>query len=170
MAPILPFTSEEVWQHMPAYEGKKESIHLEDQVTVKPEWRNADLAKTWETIIEVRGDVTKALELARVKKLIGHPLDASVAIQAEGDYRVILEKYQTILKEIFIVSSATLLDGKPGNAYESETIAGLSIVIDKAPGTKCERCWTYDVTTGNNPVYENACTRCCTALEEIGPS
>jgi isoleucyl-tRNA synthetase len=112
--------------------------------------------------------VTKALELARVKKLIGHPLDASVSIYATGKNREVLEQYKDILKDIFIVSSASLLDAKGENAYESPTLEDLSIVIDKAPGEKCQRCWTYDVTTGKNSVFENACERCCMALEEIG--
>jgi isoleucyl-tRNA synthetase len=169
MAPILPFTSEEVWQHMPVYDGKEESIHLASQVNLKPEWKNDALAKTWETILEVRGEVTKALELARVKKLIGHPLDASVAIHAQGDYKTVLETYKDILKDIFIVSAAFLTESKEADSYESPDIEGLSIKIDKAKGQKCERCWTYDLTTGQNLTYENACARCCTALEEIGP-
>jgi isoleucyl-tRNA synthetase len=114
--------------------------------------------------------VTKALELARVKKLIGHPLDASVAIYVQGEYRAVLETVADSLKDIFIVSAASILDQKPDNSYDSPDIEGLSILIDKAPGEKCERCWTYETSTGKNPTYENACARCCAALEEIGHS
>jgi isoleucyl-tRNA synthetase len=103
-----------------------------------------------------------------VKKLIGHPLDASVAIYATGKSREVLEQYKDILKDIFIVSSASLVDSKGEGAYDSPTLEDLSIVIDKAPGEKCQRCWTYDVTTGKNTVFENACERCCKALVEIG--
>ena len=170
MAPMLPFTAEEVWQHMPAYPGKEESIHLAAQVDFDSQWKNEALGETWAVMLSVRGEVTKALELARVKKLIGHPLDASVAIYATGPSRDVLEKYKTILKDIFIVSAACILDSKGDSAYESQEIEDLSIVIGKAPGEKCERCWTYDTSTGKNPVYENACERCCNALEEIGPA
>ena len=168
MAPMLPFTADEVWQFMPVYPGKEESIHLATQVMSSDEWNNDGLAEVWDAILEVRGEVTKALELARVKKLIGHPLDASVSIYATGKSREVLDQYKEILKDIFIVSSASLLNTKGEDAYDSPTLEDLSIVIDKAPGEKCQRCWTYDVTTGKNTVFENACERCCTALEEIG--
>lgn len=171
MAPLLPFTSEEVWGHMPDCEGKEESIHLAEQVTVNHAWKNDELAATWETILDVRSEVTKALEEARVKKLIGHPLDASVSINVSGAYRETLDGYSDILKDIFIVSDASLADGeKAVGAYESKDVEGLSILIGKAPGEKCERCWTYDVTTGANPKYANSCEKCCTALDEIGTS
>ncbi len=168
MAPMLPFTADEVWQHMPAYPGKEESIHLAARAVFEPEWKNEELAGVWDRILDIRGDVTKALELARVQKLIGHPLDASVALCATGENREVLERYKDILKDIFIVSSASLLSEKQEGAYESPVIEDLSIVIGKAPGEKCQRCWTYDVSTGKNPVFENACDRCCKALEEIG--
>jgi isoleucyl-tRNA synthetase len=168
MAPILPFTADEVWQHMPAWPGKEESIHLADQVAAAPEWKNDELAGRWDTILAVRADVTKALETARIKKLIGHPLDASVTLFATGTCREVLEPYADILKELFIVSRATLADDDSETDYVSEDIDGLKIGIGKAPGEKCERCWNYDLSTGKDPRFENACARCCAALEEIG--
>ncbi|MBU1171118.1 MAG: isoleucine--tRNA ligase [Proteobacteria bacterium] len=170
MAPVLPFTSEEVWQHIPDYPGKEESIHLADQVAVESLWKNESLAGKWETILEIRGEVTKALEVARAKKLIGHPLDASVTIHAQGIHHQILGEYSDILKDILIVSSASLMDDKGQMDYSSPDIEGLSIGIGKAPGEKCERCWTYDASTGKDSRFENACARCCAALEEIGQS
>ena len=68
MAPILPITAEEIWTYMPDYEGKKESIHLENMPEVDKMWTNADLAEKWERILKVRGEVTKALEEARADK------------------------------------------------------------------------------------------------------
>jgi isoleucyl-tRNA synthetase len=168
MAPILPFTADEVWQYMPAWPGKEESIHLADQVAAAPEWKNDELAGRWDTILAVRADVTKALETARIKKLIGHPLDASVTLFATGTCREVLEPYADILKELFIVSRATLADDDSETDYVSEDIDGLKIGIGKAPGEKCERCWNYDLSTGKDPRFENACARCCAALEEIG--
>jgi isoleucyl-tRNA synthetase len=168
MAPMLPFTADEVWQHMPIFEGKEESVHLSAQATFSEEWRNDALAATWNAMLTIRGEVTKALEVARVKKLIGHPLDASVAIHAVGENIDILNRYKDILKDVFIVSSASILSEKGSDAFESQEIEGLSIVIEKASGEKCQRCWTYDETTGKNSAFENACERCCKALSEIG--
>lgn len=170
MAPILPFTSEEIWSSMPDYEGKAESIHLVEQTKANPVWKNTEIVEKWEAILEIRGEVTKALEEARVKKLIGHPLDASVNIMVAGKYYDILNEYKDILKDLFIVSASELVEEVAGGSYESSDIEGLSIEIQKAAGEKCERCWTYDVTTGTNDKYANACERCCNALDEIGIS
>ena len=168
MAPILPFTSEEVWASMPDFDGKAESIHLTEQTVSEPAWQNEALVEKWEVILSVRGDVTKALEAARVKKLIGHPLDASVNIKVTGTHADILGEYKDILKDLFIVSASQLVESVSDDAYQSDDIEGLSIEIQKAPGEKCDRCWTYDVSTGANDKYENACERCCNALDEIG--
>ena len=82
MAPILSFTAEEIWQHMPAAPGKAASIHLALLPAVDAALVDADLAERWELLLRVRGEVTKALEEARAKKEIGHALDAAVTIAA----------------------------------------------------------------------------------------
>ena len=93
MAPILPFTSEEIWQHMPAAPGKPASIHLALLPAVDAALVDADLAERWELLLRVRGEVTKALEEARVKKEIGHALDAAVTIAADAELYARLAPY-----------------------------------------------------------------------------
>ena len=78
MAPILPFTAEEIYTHMPLGEIKKESVHMEDMVSLDNALEDRELAAKWENIRALRAEVTKALEEARTAKLIGHPLDAAV--------------------------------------------------------------------------------------------
>ena len=78
MAPILPFTTEEVWKYIPQEQGKKESVHLTSFPEVKSEYLDDLLYEHWERIWEIRAIVTKALEEARKVKKIGLSLDAQV--------------------------------------------------------------------------------------------
>ncbi len=168
MAPILPFTAEEIWQHMPNQTGKADSIHLTELPKIKTEWRDEMLARKWDQLLAVRGEVTKALEEARVKKLIGHPLDAAVAIRAEGELQGLLEEYKEEIRSVFIVSKATVESGGLSQgAFHSNDIKGLSFLVSRAPGEKCERCWVYDSATGTSAEYPNTCPRCQAALREL---
>jgi isoleucyl-tRNA synthetase len=167
MAPVLSFTSEEIWNFMPGYKGKETSIHLASLPDIKEEWKDSNLAKKWHRILEVRGEVTKALEKARVDKLIGHPLDASVTISANEDLYNGLYLYVDDLRSIFITSEASLVkDESMPEAYESEDIEGLSILVKPATAEKCERCWIHDNSVGTNSEQPTICNRCQDTLEE----
>ena len=85
MAPLLPFTADEIWKHMPGFKDKASSVHLTLLPAVNSQWKDESLAQKWEKILQVRAEVTKALEKARTEKRIGHPLDAAVIISAEAD-------------------------------------------------------------------------------------
>jgi len=168
MAPILPFTAEEVWVHMPDFEGKEDSVHLSRRPCAEAAWKNDSLAAKWEKILDVRSEVTKALEEARTSKLIGHPLDASLAIHTvDSDVRDILSSFGADLRDVFIVSNASLLSDPVENAYTSKEIDGLQVVVKKADGEKCERCWKYDTTTGDRVELPGTCARCSSALDVI---
>jgi isoleucyl-tRNA synthetase len=132
---------------------------------VNEAFKNERLAEEWKKIIEVRSEVTKALEEARVKKIIGHSLDASTTIYADGDLYDILKKYEDDLKTIFIVSEASLIQGdKPGGIFKSLDVEGLSIQVEPASGEKCERCWIHDISVGADSDQPTICNRCKNAL------
>ncbi|MFZ5565229.1 MAG: isoleucine--tRNA ligase, partial [Thermodesulfobacteriota bacterium] len=114
MAPILPFTAEEVWKFLPA-ENREASIHMASMPEADPRWNDPQLAQRWERILYVRGEVTKALEEARAKKQIGHPLDARVIIIAERSLAKLLRSHGDELRSIFIVSDVMV---------DEETAAG----------------------------------------------
>jgi len=166
MAPILPFTSEEIWNYIP--NNKNENICFQQMPEVNNDWEDSDLSEKWECLLDVRGEVTKALEEARTQKIIGHPLDAAVTISITGndDLHNSLKPYADDLRSIFIVSKAILVkDEALSDAYMSEELKGLSIRIETAPGTKCERCWTYETSVGANTDHPAICSRCLTVLE-----
>ena len=161
MAPILPFTAEEIWTYMPERKDKETSIHLASLPVVNEELKDEELAQKWELLLKVRGEVTKALEQARTAKLIGHPLDASVTISANKDLYNDLHLYTEDLKSIFIVSQASLIKEETlSGAYESNDIEGLSILIEPATGEKCERCWVHDPSVGTSQEHPTICKRC----------
>ncbi len=168
MAPILPFTADEIYKHMRTGAAKKESIHLEDMVVVNEEWKDEALASKWENIRDLRAEVTKALEEARAVKLIGHPLDAAIEISLpDSEFKEQLENLTENLNDIFIVSAAGLVDSVDGDAYQGKEIEGLAIKVNKANGEKCERCWRFDTGIGENTEHPTACPRCAAALKRI---
>jgi isoleucyl-tRNA synthetase len=168
MAPILPFTADEIYQHMPHDDDKKESIHLEPMVKLDDKWEDEKLAHIWENIRSLRAEVTKALEEARKDKLIGHPLDASLEIMlSDTQLKEQIGNLTENLNDIFIVSQAKLVDTIDDTAYHGQDIEGLAIKVYKAAGEKCERCWRFDETIGNDSEHPTACERCSDALKKI---
>ncbi len=169
MAPILPFTAEEVWKHLPGAEKNKQSIHLADFPEPEEEWRNDSLAKQWEVVLDVRAEVTKALETARVEKKIGHSLDASVTLCVSEDLYAVLKRYVNELSSIFIVSESSLIREAPSadSGFVPSGISGLSIQVKSAPGNKCSRCWMYDPSVGKNSKHPDLCSRCQAVLDGL---
>jgi isoleucyl-tRNA synthetase len=135
---------------------------------VRAEWKDEIIENNWERLLIVRGEVTKALEVARASKLIGHPLDAAVTISLSEELHAELAPYSEELHSIFIVSQAALVMDKIfENAYKSEVIDGLHVLVERAAGEKCERCWVRDTSVGTIDDHPTICNRCESSLEQI---
>jgi isoleucyl-tRNA synthetase len=170
MAPILSFTAEEIWKYIPDDGKKAESIHMTLMPEVDEQWLDSDLENKWNTLLAVRGEVTKVLEDARNIKTIGHSLDAAVTLCVEDDLLSDLKPYADDLKTIFIVSGASLVpEGEKTGDFVKTGLSGLHIRVEKAAGEKCQRCWIYDATVGSIPEQPGVCVRCNAALKEIDP-
>jgi isoleucyl-tRNA synthetase len=162
LAPILTFTCEEVWTHVPKA-GKALSIQLEDWPDGREEWEDEALGSRWDVLLAVRDAAQKSLESARQAKLIGHSLDAQVVlldVSGKGTWLDALLPYQADLAGILITSAASVAEGKPGDGAPS-ALEGLEIQVRKAPGEKCVRCWIYSET----PDERGLCPRCAGVLE-----
>jgi isoleucyl-tRNA synthetase len=167
MAPILTFTADEVWSYIPG-RGKPESVHLALFPEERGEWMNERLAADWERLLEVRGEVSRALEVARQQGKIGKGIDAVVFVPnaPEEQWRPLLEaKGEALLTTVFNVSGTRLRQGAPREAvrYESQDIPGL--VLEVAPAQalgwkKCERCWTWSARVGEDAAHPTLCERC----------
>ena len=155
MAPILSFTTEEVWQHLPGEKEKEISVHLTSFPEVREEYMDQALEERWERIWEVREAVTKALEVARKEKKIGLSLDAHVRLSLPDKLYSVIKPYENELKSIFIVSSVALHLG--GDEVKVE--------VARAEGKKCERCWNYDLSVGRDSRHPTLCERCLRVLD-----
>ncbi|OPX38479.1 MAG: isoleucine--tRNA ligase [Desulfobacteraceae bacterium 4484_190.3] len=166
LSPILTFTAEEIWENLPDYDGKEESVHMTLFPNVNPDYVNKDIGEVWGTLIHIKSEVSKAIEIARQEKVVGHSLDSRIDIFAPEKFRSLLERYAEDIKALFIVSEVNVLEeDKVNNPYESTEFEGLKIGVAKAHGQKCERCWHYSMTVGNSPDYPTICQRCIGNLE-----
>ncbi|HXH25113.1 MAG TPA: isoleucine--tRNA ligase [Vicinamibacterales bacterium] len=157
LAPILPATADDLWRHMPGQ--RSASVHLEDFPAVAA-FRDPELIRTWERLLEVREAVNAALEQKRKEKVIGTSLGARVVLTASGPIGALLEQHRALLPTLFIVSDVALhVDA--GAAAES-----VQVTVEKAPGVKCQRCWRYVPSVRTEPDWSGICDRCVDALAE----
>ncbi len=162
IAPVLSFTAEDIWAHLPG--EREESVHLASVPCFETSLLDAELEARYEKLLMVRSDVSKALELARATKLIGHSLDARVLVEAPaGEWKELLEQYRDELATLFIVSQAELAEGLD-DAVAGEEIPELKIRVEKAQGEKCERCWNYATSVGSDNDHPGICHSCSDAL------
>ena len=164
IAPILSFTAEEIWKHMPhGAADDKESIFF-NQMPEKLDV-SADDAFTakWDMIYSVRSSVTKALEMKRAEKFIGASLEAKVTLHADSEALYSkLSAVEDTLAAVFIVSAASVVNNGDGEfKCEDPAFEGkLSFSVEKADGAKCERCWCYSETVGEDHDHPTLCKRC----------
>jgi isoleucyl-tRNA synthetase len=124
----------------------------------------------WAKLIKVRSEITKALEIARREKVIGHPLEAEVLVKAEGELAGFLKSEWETVKEISIISELSKLqDDTPemGVRFASEEIPAFIIQVQPAPGEKCLRCWLRSTTVGENEAHPEICNRCSDVLADM---
>ena len=166
MAPILPFTAEEIWTFLPL-DDKAKSIHLTGLPDYDAGLLDDALAEKWETLLKVRSEVTKGMEKARADKVIGHSLDAHVTLGADGSLYELLQQYEPELRAFFIVSSVSLTNHADDLSFADTAIDGLKLRVSPSDGDKCERCWVYDTTVGEDDAHPSVCARCRSVLVNI---
>ncbi len=168
MAPILSFTAEEVYQNFP------EPLRF-DTPTVfglkfleKEEVLSSDERDLWNYLVDLRSLITKAIELKRKDKVVGHSLDCKIDIYAQSPIKERIESVKQHLREFFIVSHVDIKEFKeaPGNAYEDEDFKGIKVMVEKAPWRKCARCWVYS-EEGKEVEGVFLCKRCIEILDQI---
>lgn len=165
IAPVLTFTAEEIWRYMPKSDNAPLSVQMLAWPEVKPEWQDDALEAKWDRILEIRTEISKALEIARRDKVIGHSLDARVDIYASGDLYAFLQELAAELPAISIISAAVVHQASaPADAYKSEEL-DMAVTIAPATGTKCERCWNYSETVGHDAQYPTICSRCAAVVK-----
>ena len=165
LAPMLSFTAEEVWSAMPDYAGKEASIHLAQFPEPNPVHVDTELAERWKLMLEVRVEASKAIEVARQNKVIGHSLDAAVDICPPDYLRALLTSYREEMRSLLIVSQVNIVaDDAILTAYESSEISGLKVGVTKSSGQKCGRCWIYSSSVGSDAGHPEICDRCLASI------
>jgi isoleucyl-tRNA synthetase len=161
LAPVLVFTTDEVWDHLG--DTGCESVHMSDFPGVNCEWSDPGIESEMDLLLELKADVSQLLEEERRAGVIGHSLDASVAIQAasEQDLSYLNEKIG-LLKQLFIVSKVEIEENT-----QSVEGGGRTIRAERAAGEKCERCWMYDQRVGEDEKFPTLCCRCTEVVRRI---
>ncbi len=167
MAPIFCFTAEEIWEHMPRWEGKEPSVHLARFILSGDLPQDAELEERFHGLLQVRGEVLSVLETARRDKVIGNSLQARLELHAGGPLLELLQLEQDRLADFFIVSAVTV-SGTPGGAVVSEKVDGLGITVLPASGDKCPRCWHVTEDLGQCADQPEVCGRCAGILSSLG--
>ena len=158
IAPILAYTSDEIWQFMPHdSSANAENVMFNDM----PELTGAELDDSfiamWDRIHETRDIVKKAIEPEIKAKKIRTSLEAKITLKCSGEQYDFLKDAEKELASSFIVSQVDIVN---------EAADGLEVTVSAAEGEKCERCWIYSKTVGEHPVHKTLCARCAAVLEQ----
>ncbi|MCA9471403.1 MAG: isoleucine--tRNA ligase [Nitrospirales bacterium] len=171
MAPILSFTSEEIWQALPknAIQGVDSfSVHVSSFPEPDSSWMNADLEREWDSLLAIRTIVQGALEKLRREKVIGAPLEAQVSIRATAKHYDLLKRHESELPALFIVSHVRVNQEQAfvaDDGFVSDRELEIMVDVTKAQGNKCERCWNYRSAVGADAEHPNLCDRCLEAIK-----
>jgi isoleucyl-tRNA synthetase len=164
VAPILPHTADEVWSHISSV--AEDSVQLTDFPEFVEHKNSEVLLEKWTKFMQLRDDVLKALEEARNQKVIGKSLAAKITLYVSEETNELLNSIQENLKQLFIVSGfevAGEYELAPENALKLEHAA---IIVSKADGETCERCWTVTTDIGNDNDHPTLCVRCASVVKE----
>ncbi|AKC59702.1 isoleucine--tRNA ligase [Blochmannia endosymbiont of Polyrhachis (Hedomyrma) turneri] len=168
IAPIISFTAAEIWSYIPG----ERSLHV-----FVEEWYDGlfsmDASEImnenyWNLFLQIRGEVNKVLEKAREDGYIGSSLEAGIILYAQSKLSALLNQLGHELHFGFLTSSARVVDfydlNEKKSVYRQNVMEGLSIGLEKAVGSKCQRCWHYTLDVGIVGSYPDICSRC---LENI---
>ena len=163
IAPILCFTSQEIWDFLPKTEGMNKYVVFEAMPKAGQYAADDAFKAKWAQLIAVRDEVKKVLEQARAEKTIGASLEASITLYCnDAVYDLLNSIPMDELADLMIVSHVELVKGEGGAA---SAVEGLGVAAAHATGDKCERCWKYSASIGSHPAHPTLCARCASVVE-----
>ncbi len=166
LAPMLAFTSEEIWAAMPHAKADEASCVLLNDI---PDYNeklclSPELSAQWDKVIALRTDVNKALEAARGQKLVGKSLDAEVTLYLTTEGKKAFDAMgQHDLAAVCIVSKVTVVEGE-GQGVAGENFPGVTIAVAPSQAPKCSRCWAHNDQVD---AETELCPRCAGVLKKI---
>ncbi len=158
MTPVLPHTTEEIWEFL---KDPEDYVQLAEMPEVRQYDNEDEILANWGKFMDVRDDVLKALEEARDKNMIGKPSEAALTVYASADTQDLLESLNTNLATVLLVSQLEVknLDDAPSDAEKFDQ-QGLALVVKPAEGKTCERCRLVRKDVGSDPDYPTFCKSC----------
>ncbi|GAB1539468.1 hypothetical protein NUACC21_21350 [Scytonema sp. NUACC21] len=172
IAPVLCHMAEDIWQYLP-YKTPYKSVFEAGWVQLEERWQNSELAVTWQQLRQLRTEVNKVLEEARVAKMIGSSLEAKVLLyvvdeQLRSCVKSLNDSQNGIdeLRYLFLTSQVDLLDSPEpvqGLKYSLQSDTWV-LGVAEAEGHKCDRCWNYSTRVGQFSEHPLLCERCVPAL------
>jgi isoleucyl-tRNA synthetase len=180
IAPVLSFTAEEIWKHIPenqksevspqpmdSQESRADSIFLAGFPEYDAKYIDTELEKRWGKLIKIRDEANKAIEIKRQEKFLGNALEAELTLYLSAEDFGLLNSYKEFLPALFIVSKVNIEQAAvpDEDAYASPETTGLFIKVGKAAGEKCERCWNRSKLVGTFSDHTGICERCFGAIK-----
>lgn len=163
LAPIIPFTCEEIWSFLPKQNGDStESVVFQEMPKGNSNYASDEFMAKWDRIHEIRDSANKVLEVARAQKKIGKSLEAKVILHAQGELYEFVSSVKGLLPMVLIVSQVEVSNAAGGDVSD---IDGLGIEVVGADGQKCERCWSFSDTVGKDAEHPTLCARCAAIVK-----
>ena len=169
MAPVLSFTAEESFRYVPdALRPKVDTVFAMPHSDMESYILEDRVRENWDKLLELRAEITKAIEPIRKSGEIGHSLDTHIELYLDDNYASVLKNQATDFRAVCIVSQLIVKDIKdaPASAVFSE-IEGIAVVVSKAHGEKCERCWIYSDELGTDSEHATICPRCTKVIQQM---
>jgi len=168
LAPVIPFTADEAWAHLPEDPDRAASVHLAKLPDGKELDADAGLLERVRRLRRLRAEMHKALDTALKAGDVKSSLDTRVSVAADDETRAFLESFGDGLADLFKVVAIDF-DEKPGAAaFVSEEVEGLKIMVHKAEEKKCARCWNRRPEVGQDAERPELCARCIDVLDRLG--
>jgi isoleucyl-tRNA synthetase len=168
VAPVLPFTAEEIWEYLPQEMRTAESVHFVRWRELDDKRLDKELELRWNQLFDIRKIAARALEQARAQKLIGTGNEATLHLYVNEADQALLASFAASLPTLFIVSQVHL------HAYDEAKVAGITeseddvtVVVERASGLKCDRCWRYSEQVGENETHQSLCVRCADVVSHL---
>ncbi|HNX58214.1 MAG TPA: zinc finger domain-containing protein, partial [Spirochaetota bacterium] len=153
--------ADEVWK----FTGHDDSVHEQTYYDVNEAFNNPEIEKKMESLVDIKKDLLKALELKRKDKEIGTSIDSSVFIYVKDEnLRKSLNASPEDVRRFFQVSKVTVTD-TPVEGMATYDVS--SVKVEKATGKKCVRCWNYYDSLGKDPNHPELCDRCTDAVHTV---
>jgi isoleucyl-tRNA synthetase len=155
LAPIIPHTTDELWEYGPAGADRPANVHLALFPEPDPRWDDEKRDARWEDLLALREQILVALEGLRKSKTIGSAQEARVSIHTKSPDARVADR--ELLATLCIVSEVTIVaDSSAVNDF---------VTAERSPYPKCERCWNFRSTVGQSTAFPTLCDRCARVLD-----